>query len=341
MSRPAPPLETVDQAIQWMIALHYQPADDDTRTRFETWRAADPQHALAWQQLQDIGNGLRQLPAGLSPQLASSALAHAAPRTAARRRALKTLGGGSAAVAALGVALWITRDTPAWRPLLAEHRTRRGERRTLTLADGSTLHLGTDSAVDIDYSPQQRRIVLRQGEILLDSAPDSHSVPRPLLVATRHGLLHALGTRFTVRLQADATLLHVLQDRVALHPAGQPAAAPVIATAGQAFRLTREQAVPADIPPHDPAAWADGVLSVRDMPLPRLLDELARHYPGRLQYADGLAPFTVSGTFQLDDIPRTLALLAESLPLHIEARSVWWRDSLHVSRRPPPAAPVR
>lgn len=343
MPRTTPPLPIVDQAIQWMIALQYNPADADAHARFDAWCAADPRHAAAWQQLQAVGHGLRHLPAGLTPQLAGSALGQAAPRTASRRRALKTLG-ASATTASLALALWLARDSTDWRPLLAGERTQRGARRRLTLADGTLLHLNADSAIDIDYTAQQRLIVLHRGEVLIATAPDpmaaAQGAARPFRVATRDGVLHALGTRFSVRLQDDGTVLSVLQDRVALYPAGTVAdGAPVIAQAGQTFHLGRDGTRPLAAPDYEVGAWVDGALTVRDMPVDRLLQELARHYPGHLLHGEGLRHLTVSGTFQLDDIPRTLAFLAESLPLRIESRRRWWRDSLYITlaEQPTPA----
>ncbi|MCP2937671.1 FecR domain-containing protein, partial [Salmonella enterica subsp. enterica serovar Typhimurium] len=79
------------------------------------------------------------------------------------------------------------------RYLLADHRTVPGERLTVTLDDGSRVTLNTDSAIDEQYTGQERRIVLRRGEILVEVSADPQ---RPFVVESRHATARALGTQY-------------------------------------------------------------------------------------------------------------------------------------------------
>ena len=65
------------------------------------------------------------------------------------------------------------------------------ETRQLELDDGSQLSLNTATRVKVDYNDELRRVVLYDGEILLDSGVDRRSVPRPLVVDTVHGRVTA------------------------------------------------------------------------------------------------------------------------------------------------------
>ncbi|MNW02762.1 fec operon regulator FecR [compost metagenome] len=71
----------------------------------------------------------------------------------------------------------------------------------------------------------------------------------------------------------------------------------------------------------DPAAaeaWSRQRLSVRNAPLPRVLDELARHRRELLWFDDaGLADLRISGVFPLDG-EEALAALADSLPIDVK-----------------------
>ncbi|MDT4881111.1 hypothetical protein FQZ97_1169330 [compost metagenome] len=71
----------------------------------------------------------------------------------------------------------------------------------------------------------------------------------------------------------------------------------------------------------DPAAaeaWSRQRLSVRNAPLPRVLDELARHRRELLWFDDAaLADLRISGVFPLDG-EEALAALAASLPIAVK-----------------------
>ena len=51
-----------------------------------------------------------------------------------------------------------------------------GERRQFLLDDGTRLQLNTASAVDVQFTAQRRLIVLRRGEIFIDTGKDAASV---------------------------------------------------------------------------------------------------------------------------------------------------------------------
>ena len=72
-----------------------------------------------------------------------------------------------------------------------------GEIRTVDLADGSRVTLGTDSAVDVDLDQQHRQVRLLRGEAWLDVKSDP---ARPFLVETGPGSVRVTGTRFGVRM---------------------------------------------------------------------------------------------------------------------------------------------
>ncbi|MDA8455770.1 FecR domain-containing protein [Acidovorax sp. GBBC 3334] len=301
-------------AVAWLLALDEAPEGapgaDRMRARWRDWLAADPAHAAAWDRIAAMDERLRDTP--------SAAALHAlAPPGAGRRRAAVRL----AVLLAAGTgALLAARETAPWQALAADLATATGERRRTVLADGTRLQLGTASAVDLRYGATERRIVLRRGEVLVDSAPDAS---RPLRVQTAEGTVRAIGTRFTVRQQEGRTAVAVLDGAVELQPRGAPAPPPVL-QAGQAADFSATQASPATALREGAAAWAEGMLVADDMALPDFLAELGRYRPGVLRCAPGAAGLRVSGTYPLDDTDRVLAALTRSLPVEVHSRSPWW-----------------
>lgn len=63
--------------------------------------------------------------------------------------------------------------------LSADYRTGTGERLTVVLPDRSVLHLDTRSAVDLAFDGSRRAIVLRAGEIAIETAHGDAAEQRP------------------------------------------------------------------------------------------------------------------------------------------------------------------
>ncbi len=213
-------------------------------------------------------------------------------------------------------------STPPWRVLTAGLRTATGERRTVTLPDGGMLYLNTGSAVDVDYGSERRLLRLYQGEVLVQTAPDNAG-RRPFEVLTSDGSVRALGTRFSVRRDEDATRVAVFQDAVLLQPA-DPGAAPLRLSAGQQSLLTaRAAAAPQPVLPSQ-AAWVDGRLVAIDQPLGDFIAELARYRSGSLTCDPAVAHLRLSGAFRLADTDAVLENVAASLPVALRTRTRYW-----------------
>ncbi|WMD22430.1 FecR family protein [Achromobacter seleniivolatilans] len=285
------------------------------------WRDAAPEHEQAWKHLQSLWGELAEpaggLTGGQARTLVNRAVAAgvkaAGPLSRRRSPVFKAIWAALVLMPLLWAAWRVA--PPAW--LLADYATRVGQQRVVVLDDDSRIVLNTDSAIDVHYSDTERRVTLRQGEILVVVAKDGAS--RPFVVATRDGTASAKGTRYTVRLMQDGTRVNVTESEVAVCPRDELAAQCRDVRAGGSAYLTRVAAVPG--PAIDPAAaeaWSRQRLNVRDMPLPLVLDELARYRREMLWFDEAaLADLRISGVFPLtgDD---ALASLADSLPIEVK-----------------------
>lgn len=299
----------LDEAIAWRLCLDSGEASEQQRGEFRLWLAARPEHAEVWQRL----GGIDQKLAAAAPTPARRALLG----SGARRRLHRLGGGALALLLAAGLALLAQQ-----RPLgdyLADQMTASGEQRELLLADSSRVRLNSRSALDIDFSDDERLLRLRSGEILVQTAPGD---ARPFVVATEQGRLRALSTRFLVRRDGDSTLLIVLQSAVAAQPAagGEERiiqAGEQVLMDGRRLGASRQAPVAAD-------AWSRGMLVADDLRLADLIATLGEYRNGYLGLAPELAELRISGSFPLHDSDKALAALPPSLPVRIERFGPWW-----------------
>ncbi len=164
------------------------------------------------------------------------------------------------------------------RVTLADQKTKTGEISTLNLPDGSEVTLNTNSAIDINFSSNERRIVLYQGEIMVKTtnAINAQFASAPFIVKTKHGSVEALGTRFSVRDVGDEVLVNVYQDTVRVTTSS---GTKQLCSAGHSLRFN-----PIKISPNSPAtlsdAWTSNMLVVSNMPLTDFINDVARYRVG-------------------------------------------------------------
>lgn len=301
----------VDQAIQWMIKLRFNVADDASTAAFERWLHTSAEHQQVWQRVATMNDEFSHLPA----QVGRHAL-HGARRRISRREGLKLLG----LVAGAAGLTWFGRDYTPLPALMADYRTATGERRWVALNDGSRIQLNSASAFDAVLTQERRLVQLRQGEILVNPGADN----RPFWVQTRDGYLRALGTRFLVREETQGTMLAVQQGTVAVFADNHAAGARQVINPGEQVLFDRSGIRSLAANGLDPWAWSEGVISARDMRLDAFLAELGRYRNGLLRCSEAVAGLRVSGTYQLDDTDEVLGLVAHSLKLDVTYRSRYW-----------------
>lgn len=297
------PPAVLEQAADWMMRLH-EDGSAAAHPQWRHWHDAHPDHARAWQRAEQLMALTAQVPAALAQR------ALQAPASTGRRALLR--GMAAVLVAPLGGLLaWQLWEHAAWGASL---RTATGARRREVLADGSVLHLATATAVDIAFDGQQRLLRLRHGQIQVDTAADPQQPARPFRVATPQGMLLALGTRFSVRLFDEDALLVVQEGAVQV----TAHAAVVRVSAGQQLRW-RATRIPSPQPaPAGSDAWTHGMLVADNQPLQVLLAELGRYHHRWLRVDSDVAFLPVSGAYPLDDLDRSLAMLAATYPVRVE-----------------------
>lgn len=310
-SIPSPSVEIQQQAAEWFAVLTSGTTTEHERAEWQRWRAQNPAHEQAWQQIEAVTQKFSS--AGFSSALGMKILGQ--PVSRSRRNTIKQLM-ALIAVGAGGVTAY--RQFPALR---AEYQTAIGEQREWILVDGSRLTLNSNSAVDIKFDNSQRLIILQRGEILIETAQELNRVYRPLIAETMHGKITALGTRFNVYQFAEKTRVNLYEGQVDIHTSDNHQ---LRLDAGQSVEFTSSIINP---PAFDTAAapyWISKVLIADNMPLVDFIAEIARYRRGYLRVDEALAGLRISGAFPLADIDAILKSLVLTLPIEIHRVTPYW-----------------
>lgn len=306
----------VQRASEWMARLWSGEASDDDKAACEQWRALRPDHERAWNRLQLMEDKLH----GIPREIARHALREPAVTAyTTRRQALKLLG----LITVAGGAMYQVRESDTWEFAFSDYSTQTGEIREIALVDGTHIILNTATAIDVYFDNQERRIILRSGEILITTAPDYATAYRPFRVQSRQGMIEALGTRFIVRQDADVSRVTVFEGTVEIHPEHAIDTA-VRVDAGQHTTFSVKQVMSPITVQESAAAWSRGVLVAENMRIADFLAELSRYRSGLLRCDSAVADLRVTGVFPLHDTDRALLNLTLGLPVRVVYRTRYW-----------------
>ncbi|MDN2678180.1 FecR domain-containing protein [Janthinobacterium sp. SUN033] len=307
------------QAAEWLATLMSGATTPAEKTAWQQWRQAHPDHERAWKHIESVSGGLRELDAQASRK---ALLQRPTALPVSRRSSLRLLAWAST----IGLTGWFgarSEYAPDFaRAALADLSTGVGERRELTLPDGSRLHLNSGSAVNIRYTGTQRLLQLVQGEVFIATARETGRPYRPFLVETAHGQAQALGTRYSVRQAEGSTMVAVEEGAVRLMP--RHGDARQVIRAGQGGGMTAQGVLPAHAVSPDIWSWRQGLLLADAMPLRDFLHELSRYRHGLLGCDDAVAGLRISGVFPLADLDAVLLSLPDSLPVDVRLRTRYW-----------------
>jgi len=311
----------LQEAAEWFAVLRADDAALADQLEWQRWHDASPAHRAAWRKVEAVSAEFQLLP-GEPARIALDEVGPRARERDGRRAAIKGVL-LLCLTAGLGGAVFGRRDTRNWLAgLNAQQATKVGDIRQMALADGGALWLNTDTNLEIDYTPALRRIALYSGEILITTAKDSRIPPRPLVVDVVHGRLRALGTRFTVRTSADATLLSVYEGSVQVEP--RDGSGTRIVAAGSQLRFVAASIGQPYAADDNATAWTEHRLMPDQMRLDDFLAELSRYRHGHLGCAPEVAHLRLVGSYPLADTDRILAALEATLPVRVRRLHAWW-----------------
>ena len=229
-----PNRQILEEASDWFVDFRVGDVDAAARERFDEWLRRSPEHIRAYWEIAktyvdlpspsdmgqvDVGALIAYahsrdnvMPLHAATRVETPAVTVSEPhrRTVsgpARRRRL-AVAAACALMAAVVISLW-------WNlhhyPV---YTTDIGERRSLTLPDGSTVDLNARSRIRIEFSTTERRVDLLDGQALFQVTKDGQ---RPFIVSSSDATVRAVGTQFDVYRKSSGTIVTVLEGRVAVY----------------------------------------------------------------------------------------------------------------------------
>ncbi|MFL6602199.1 MAG: FecR family protein [Steroidobacteraceae bacterium] len=313
------------EAAAWRVRLAQNELEDDPQ--FAAWIAADPRNAAAWDQVQDSWKVFGEH--ATSPEiieLRCRALAHA--HEAGRGRWVRSKRFAMAhrlAIAACILAVAIGASF-LWSQQADVYSTRAGERRVVTLADGSQVALDSKSEVKVRYSADARELTLTRGQARFDVA---HDIERPFSVTARSHKVIATGTSFNVDLFGPSLLVTLIEGHVVVSSSAPMFRQPtnidvqiehIALDAGEQVVFT-PKAPPsvAHVNLGQATAWENGEVVFENDPLPIVVARINRYARHGVVIADAqTSELRISGVFHTGDIDGFVSTIAAYLPVRAD-----------------------
>ncbi|MCB2114505.1 MAG: FecR domain-containing protein [Parvularculaceae bacterium] len=316
---PLPSAEMIEaEAAQWLAALGRAGISDEEIGEFEKWRAQSDRH-------REIFSGLSALWDDLEVLKDLDDIAEAALSRAPRPNRRRMLAAAAAGLAIVGVGIIYERRPGAAKFQNNFYATAVGDQTTITLEDGSSVLLNTDSELRVEFERDRRLVRLGKGEALFDVA---HDAQRPFLVVAADGVVRAVGTAFSVRLRDnDSVEVTVVEGRVALSRAsgaqnigrGEEVAE---LSAGQNALFNKGVEQIKDIPESEinrKLSWRQGVLAYAGEPLEDVIADISRYTDMDIEIeGEALRKMPVGGYFRVGEVDALFESLELTFGLTVE-----------------------
>jgi transmembrane sensor len=351
------------EACEWLVEFRTEDVDQGTRSRFEKWLSASPQHVRAYLEVSGIWETAGSQPhanaddidalierARATPDVVPLSVARerqgssSKPSRASfvsRRHALRAMVAALLlAVIGIGTYVYDQRST---------YSTAIGEQRSILLPDGSTVDLNARSRIRVRLGEHERHIDLLEGQALFRVAKDK---ARPFVVAANGTRVRAVGTQFDINQRRRDVVVTVVEGTVAVHRVGErgvgtvaaqaaspiaPAPGEILLAAGQQMTLSvaseaGSTPVPAKAQPADidtATAWTQRRLIFNSTALDDVAEEFNRNNERPLVIeGTGLEDFHVSGAFSSTNPEPLLRFLRAQSGIRVTEHS----DRIVVSR---------
>lgn len=281
---------------------------------FEQWRQADPENDRQYRNVQQIWDATLDIPeAELRAVLARCE--PAAPFRPARRRLAWAMAGACSAAVVGGVVYqggWLA--TPLHTIQIASAR---GERRQMTLPDGSVLDINTGTQAVARLYEDRRVIDLIEGEVFFAV---KHDAQRPFVVEAGATRVVVTGTRFNVRHDAGGARVSVESGSVEVSSGPWWKRQSRALAKGQGVDVLADRTL-GDVQQRDLRsllAWQRGKIVFENTPLVQAVAEINRYLPqpARLD-TPALRDHRIAGIFSVDDPEALVDMLPEFVPVRV------------------------
>ncbi|MEM6682121.1 MAG: FecR domain-containing protein [Pseudomonadota bacterium] len=330
--------QVTSAAHAWRARLNAPGVSQADKLAFETWLRADVRHEEAYDRAITLWSAYDHLSQdSIADDLCKpSVREHWYGFKSAAVRALQpayvriiTACCVAAALAVpIGLKLTTQRGALQYTVASRELETKRGETKTVALADGSRVTLGPQSKMATHFDTRKRMVTLISGAALFDVAKDPS---KPFSVKTDDLVATALGTVFDVRKSGDVSRIAVSEGQVRvaapLSMDGQKFSleTKIVLTVGQQVAATPRSGLRMvqQIASDKVGAWRAGQLIYDGATLTEIIADANRYSDAHIMLSgdpEDFAHLTLTASFSAHDIERMLDLVALSVPIEIDRR---------------------
>jgi transmembrane sensor len=321
-------IKSKEEAAAWLLRLESGTATRPEREAFVEWLRESPLHVAEMLRLTNVHDALASFERwdevelqDASPRPVVVPLSPQTRYTHPPRRTWPLVAAVAVSLVAVligAVALWDRlRD-----PIIT---TERGERREITLADGSVLQIDPNTTLRVRFEQASREIGLERGRAVFKVAKNPR---RPFVVKAEDTLIRAIGTSFGVERGRAGVRVTVVEGKVAVSnglplpdsPGSKKAPPEVLLTANQ--QVTVPAAGPAEavraVNSERELAWSRGQLVFEKASVAAVVDDFNRYNQVQLHVADAsLAQLLVSGVFDASDPESFIAFLQSTAHIRV------------------------
>jgi transmembrane sensor len=277
----------------------------------DAWLAEKVEHAIAYWRMDAAWESTNRLSI-LRPQHGEAS----APSKILSRT-------GKAVAAIVGIALVAFAAQSAFAPKQNVYASAVGDRKILTLSDGSRIELNTDTVLRVAQSDKGRKVWLDKGEAYFDI---KHDAAHPFVVEIGKHRVTDLGTKFVIRQAGERVDVSLLEGRARIdapdaedqnHSAILTPGDVAVATATSlSVRKTPTRRIENDL------AWRTGLLVFNNTPLGEAADAFNRYNRRKLVIENPqTAGLTIDGTFHTNNVMAFVDVAQHVLKLNVKRNS--------------------
>jgi transmembrane sensor len=301
------------EAVDWLVRR--RSASTDVSAAFEAWLEQAPDNADAYAEVERAWSAVAL--AGDDPELIDLRQSVSA-RAAQPRRAIAA----GLVAALLGLSALGAYQLAAPKALADQSfRTGVGQQATVTLPDGTSVTLNTDTVVRTRADEGRRLVYLERGQAYFKVAKDRR---HPFVVTAAGRTVTALGTAFDVRVDGRELKVVLVEGRVrveSIKPAGlanqtAPQQGVLATEMGPGSQLVAPDDADWRVTRTDTAretSWLHGQIVIDDKPLREVVEELNRYSERKVVLVDArLGDAHLSGIFRPGDLEGLASALETS-----------------------------
>ena len=298
------------EAARLLARLNSDPTAED-EAALCAWVEADPRHAVAFARAEAAWEAAERLKSAAA-DVPLPPMAEIVSAEEQRRLSRNIMIAATVAVLLFILAAIVTAQT---FNDVDRYETRVGEIRTIALADGSRLHLNSDSAAEVRFTKNGRRVRLLKGEAGFEV---THDPQRAFEVEARSAKVRAVGTAFNLRLRPALIELTVTQGTVTVRCGDH---SPHRVAKGNGAVLQPRSLVLTHLDPkviHQRTAWRRKLVQLEGETIEQAADEFNRYRTAPILIGDArVSSLRIGGQFHIVDSAKFLSALQSRLPVRV------------------------